>query len=198
VLGFRPESLVVAADGEDGFEVTVHAVEVSAPTPRPRHLRRREQVVDRPDVIARVDPAAVPTRGAASSSASSRTRFTLRPVTGNRTARSVGGDRRRRGPSLGEAGSPFRGGSSNGGHRELRRAGDQGVGVAHAGGRAAGLGRPGDRRARRPRLARLDAPQLLRPRRRARARRRQELRRAALRLRGRRAGPDRMGRRPAP
>jgi multiple sugar transport system ATP-binding protein len=75
VLGFRPESLVVAADGEDGFEVTVQAVEeLGSDAYVHGTFGAQEQVVDRPDIIARIDPAAVPTRG-------SRIKLRIKPDT---------------------------------------------------------------------------------------------------------------------
>jgi multiple sugar transport system ATP-binding protein len=64
VLGFRPETLVVAGTDEDGFEVTVQAVEeLGSDAYVHGTFSSEEQVVERPDVIARVDPAAVPARG---------------------------------------------------------------------------------------------------------------------------------------
>jgi multiple sugar transport system ATP-binding protein len=64
VLGFRPESLVVAANGDDGFEVTVQAVEeLGSDAYVHGTFGTEEQVVDSPDVIARIDPSAVPARG---------------------------------------------------------------------------------------------------------------------------------------
>ncbi len=75
VLGFRPESLVVAADGEDGFEVTVQAVEeLGSDAYVHGTFGAQEQVVDHPDIIARIDPAAVPTRG-------SRIKLRIKPDT---------------------------------------------------------------------------------------------------------------------
>jgi multiple sugar transport system ATP-binding protein len=75
VLGFRPESLVVAANGEGGFEVTVQAVEeLGSDAYVHGTFGAEEQVVDRPDIIARIDPAAVPTRG-------SRIKLRIKPDT---------------------------------------------------------------------------------------------------------------------
>jgi multiple sugar transport system ATP-binding protein len=75
VLGFRPESLVVAANAEEGFEVTVQAVEeLGSDAYVHSTFAAGEQVVDRPDVIARIDPAAVPTRG-------SRIKLRIKPDT---------------------------------------------------------------------------------------------------------------------
>ena len=75
VLGFRPESLVVAAAGEEGFEVTVQAVEeLGSDAYVHGTFGAQEQVVDRPDIVARIDPAAVPTRG-------SRIKLRIKPDT---------------------------------------------------------------------------------------------------------------------
>jgi multiple sugar transport system ATP-binding protein len=74
-VGFRPESLVVAGADEDGFEVTVQAVEeLGSDAYVHGTFEAGEQVVERPDVIARIDPAAVPTRG-------SRIKLRIKPDT---------------------------------------------------------------------------------------------------------------------
>jgi multiple sugar transport system ATP-binding protein len=75
VLGFRPESLIVSTNGDDGFEVTVQAVEeLGSDAYVHGTFGAEEQVVDSPDVIARVDPAAVPVRG-------SRIKLRIKPDT---------------------------------------------------------------------------------------------------------------------
>jgi multiple sugar transport system ATP-binding protein len=74
VLGFRPESLVMATNG-DGFEVTVQAVEeLGSDAYVHGTFGAEEQVVDSPDVIARIDPNGVPGRG-------SRIKLRIKPDT---------------------------------------------------------------------------------------------------------------------
>jgi multiple sugar transport system ATP-binding protein len=75
VLGFRPESLVIAANGDEGLEVTVQAVEeLGSDAYVHGTFGAEEQVVDSPDVIARVDPTVVPARG-------SRIKLRIKPDT---------------------------------------------------------------------------------------------------------------------
>jgi multiple sugar transport system ATP-binding protein len=75
VLGFRPESLVIAANGDEGFEVTVQAVEeLGSDAYVHGTFGAEEQVVDSPDVIARIDPTVVPARG-------SRIKLRIKPDT---------------------------------------------------------------------------------------------------------------------
>jgi multiple sugar transport system ATP-binding protein len=75
IVGFRPESLVIAANGDEGFEVTVQAVEeLGSDAYVHGTFEAGEQVVERPDVIARIDPAAVPARG-------SRIKLRIKPDT---------------------------------------------------------------------------------------------------------------------
>jgi multiple sugar transport system ATP-binding protein len=64
VLGFRPESLEVVGEAGEGFEVTVQAVEeLGSDAYVHGTFGEVEGLADRPDVIARIDPANVPARG---------------------------------------------------------------------------------------------------------------------------------------
>ena len=74
VLGFRPESLEVVGDDGDGFEVTVQAVEELGSDAYVHGTLGDDELVERPDVIARIDPAAVPDPG-------SRIKLRIRPDT---------------------------------------------------------------------------------------------------------------------
>jgi ABC-type sugar transport system ATPase subunit len=70
-----PESLVIAANGDEGFGVTVPAVEeLGSDAFVHGTFGAEEQVVDSPDVIARIDPTVVPARG-------SRIKLRIKPGT---------------------------------------------------------------------------------------------------------------------
>jgi multiple sugar transport system ATP-binding protein len=72
VIGFRPESLERVAAGEPGFDVTVQAVEELGSDAYVHGTLGADQLADRPDVIARIDPEHVPPRG-------SRIRLRIKP-----------------------------------------------------------------------------------------------------------------------
>jgi multiple sugar transport system ATP-binding protein len=72
VIGFRPESLERVAAGEPGFDVTVQAVEELGSDAYVPGTLGADQLADRPDVIARIDPEHVPPRG-------SRIRLRIKP-----------------------------------------------------------------------------------------------------------------------
>jgi multiple sugar transport system ATP-binding protein len=72
VLGFRPEALDVVGSSDDGFDVTVQTVEELGSDAYVYSTFAPEGSPDEPDVIARVDPDAVPARG-------SRVRLRIKP-----------------------------------------------------------------------------------------------------------------------
>jgi len=63
VLGFRPEALELVGGEDDGLAVTVQAVEELGSDAYIHGTLDDEGIVDRPDVIARIDPEQVPARG---------------------------------------------------------------------------------------------------------------------------------------
>ena len=63
VLGFRPESLEVVNGSETGIEVTVQAVEELGADAYVYASLNDHELVKKPDIIARIDPAAVPDKG---------------------------------------------------------------------------------------------------------------------------------------
>ena len=72
VLGFRPESLEVVNGTEPGIEVTVQAVEELGADAYVYASLGDTELVRSPDIIARIDPAAVPDKG-------SRIKLRIRP-----------------------------------------------------------------------------------------------------------------------
>jgi multiple sugar transport system ATP-binding protein len=72
VLGFRPESLEIVNGTETGIEVTVQAVEELGADAYVYASLNDHELVKKPDLIARVDPAAVPAKG-------SRIKLKIRP-----------------------------------------------------------------------------------------------------------------------
>src|SRR5579862_3630497 len=72
VLGFRPESLEVVNGTETGIEVTVQAVEELGADAYVYASLNDTELVKKPDIIARIDPAAVPDKG-------SRIKLKIRP-----------------------------------------------------------------------------------------------------------------------
>ena len=64
VLGFRPEALEVVGPSDEGFEVTVQTVEELGSDAYAYGSLGEADFVDRPDIIARIDPASVPAKGA--------------------------------------------------------------------------------------------------------------------------------------
>ncbi len=63
VLGFRPESLELVGDSEPGVQVTVLTVEELGSDAYVYGSLGEADLVAGPDVIARIDPAAVPRAG---------------------------------------------------------------------------------------------------------------------------------------
>jgi multiple sugar transport system ATP-binding protein len=63
VVGFRPEALDIVGASEDGIEVTVQTVEELGADAYVYGSLDDDELVKKPDVIARVDPSAVPQRG---------------------------------------------------------------------------------------------------------------------------------------
>jgi multiple sugar transport system ATP-binding protein len=72
VLGFRPESLELANGTEAGIELTVQAVEELGADAYVYGSLDDKELVKKPDIIARIDPAAVPAKG-------SRIKLKIRP-----------------------------------------------------------------------------------------------------------------------
>ncbi len=72
VLGFRPEAVDVVGSAENGIEVTVQAVEELGADAYVYASLHDAELVEKPDLIARVDPAAVPAKG-------SRIKLRIRP-----------------------------------------------------------------------------------------------------------------------
>jgi multiple sugar transport system ATP-binding protein len=72
VIGFRPESLELVENGEPGIELTVQAVEELGSDAYVYGSLGDTELVKKPDVIARIDPAAVPAKG-------SRIKLKIRP-----------------------------------------------------------------------------------------------------------------------
>ena len=72
MVGFRPEAAELAGDSEEGLEITVQAVEELGSDAFVHASLGDAQLVDRPDLIARIDPAAVPAKG-------SRLRLRIKP-----------------------------------------------------------------------------------------------------------------------
>jgi multiple sugar transport system ATP-binding protein len=72
VLGFRPEALDVVGAAEPGIDVTVQAVEELGSDAYVYGSLSDAELVKKPDIIARIDPAAVPAKG-------TRIRLALRP-----------------------------------------------------------------------------------------------------------------------
>ena len=72
VVGFRPEALEVVNGTETGIEVTVQAVEELGADAYVYASLDDTELVKKPDIIARIDPAAVPAKG-------SRIKLKIRP-----------------------------------------------------------------------------------------------------------------------
>jgi multiple sugar transport system ATP-binding protein len=72
VIGFRPEALEIVGGSDSGIELTVQAVEELGADAYVYGSLDDRELVKKPDIIARIDPAAVPAKG-------SRIKLRIRP-----------------------------------------------------------------------------------------------------------------------
>ena len=63
IVGFRPEALNVVSEDEEGFSVVVQAVEELGSDAFVYATLGNDEIVEGPDIVARVDPSRVPAKG---------------------------------------------------------------------------------------------------------------------------------------